>query len=51
MFYDILASKFPSQRKKKKLNKNKNLPPNHKISEKKDANHFFPWPCANLVSN
>ena len=33
MFYCILASKLRSQKR--------NLPPDHKITEKKDAHHFF----------
>ena len=40
MFYYILASKLPSQK-----NKNKNLTPDHKISEKRMlTNFFFTWP-------
>ena len=35
MFYCILASKLPLQ------NKNKNLPPDHKISEKRTLTIFF----------
>ena len=40
MLYCILASKLPSQ------NKNKNLPPDHKISEKGTLTnyYFFAWP-------
>ena len=41
MFYCILASKLQSQKNKK----NKNLPPDHKISEKRIlTNFFFVWP-------
>ena len=45
MFYYILASKLPS-----KKNNNKNLPPDHKISEKKDANQLslFTWPYVHV---
>ena len=35
MFYYILASKLPSQKK------NKNLPPDHKISEKRTLTNYF----------
>ena len=37
MFYYILASKLPSQ----KIKKNKILPPDHKISEKRMLTNYF----------
>ena len=50
MFYCILVSKLPSQ--KNPILKNKNLPPDHKISEKERsaANQlfFFTWPKSNI---
>ena len=45
MFYYLLTSKLSSQKKKK------NLPPDHKISEKRTlTNFFFTWPKQKYIN-